>query len=202
MMSSLMIIDGDNDKNGQTMTMTMTGIKMKMKMMIFIRKLAVHAPGDSFPLERGAEGRHLWTCLSTEFTRGDEDEEDDDDDDDDVDDATKYTSRHVGAHLHLKTYYSIFLLLDDETLPILFLLSIAKLDCILNSVHQSFQHWDGIGNSQSEILSKSLNFRDHPQFRSAGPKEGFSYSNVLTKLVFRCQISFHVDQSDPNFNKI
>ena len=95
-----------------------------------------------------------------------------------------------------------FLHLDDETLPILFLLSLTKLDCILNSVHQSFQHWDGIGNSQSEILSKSLNFHDHPQFQSAGPKVEFSYSNVLTKLVFRCQISFHVDQSDQNFNKI
>ena len=95
MMSSLMIIDDDNDKKDQIMmmTMTMTRIRMKMKMMIFIRKLAVHAPGDCFPLERGAKGRHLWTCLSTEFTRGDEDKEDDDDDDDDVDDVIKYTSR-------------------------------------------------------------------------------------------------------------
>ena len=52
------------------------------------RKLAVHAPGDGFPLERSAESRHLWTCLSTESSRGEDDQEDDDDegDDDDEDD--------------------------------------------------------------------------------------------------------------------
>ena len=50
-------------------------------MIVIIRKLAVHAPGDGFPLERGPEGRHLWTCLSTKFARGDDDDEDEGEDD-------------------------------------------------------------------------------------------------------------------------
>ena len=50
------------------------------------RKLAVHAPGDGFPLERGPEGRHLWTCLSTKFARGDHDDDADDDEEDEGED--------------------------------------------------------------------------------------------------------------------
>ena len=56
---------------------------MMMMMIVITRKLAVHAAGDCFPLERSAKGRHLWTCLSTEFAGGEDHEEDDDNDNDD-----------------------------------------------------------------------------------------------------------------------
>ena len=50
----------------------------------------------------------------------------------------------------------VFKLLLDETFLILFRQTLPKLNCILNSVHQSFQHWDEIGNSHFQKFCQNL----------------------------------------------